>query len=104
MQCFDAACIEFCSTTSPLSALQLQTRCKLLLGRKPQQQAMCPQAVVQYSAYQVEIFLPAKSAFVAKGAQVEEILFGIVDTDWHEFSTLYLCDGGSQATFTVLVG
>jgi len=44
---------------------------------------MCPQAVVQYSAYQVEIFLPAKSAFVAKGAQVEEILFGIVDTDWH---------------------
>jgi len=64
---------------------------------------MCPQVVVQYLAYQVEIFLSAKSAFVAKGAQVE-ILFGIVDTDWHEFSTLYLCDGGSQATCTVLVG
>ena len=29
---------------------------------------------------------------------------GIVDTNWHEFSTLYLCDGGSQATCTVLVG
>jgi len=51
-----------CGTTSPLSALQLQTQCKLLLGRKPQQQAMCPQVVVQYSAYQVEVFLPAKSA------------------------------------------
>jgi len=29
---------------------------------------------------------------------------GIVDTDWHEFSTLDLCDGRSQATCTVLVG
>ena len=65
---------------------------------------MCPQVVVQYLAYQVEVFLPAKSAFVAKGAQVEEILSGIVDTDWHEFSTLYLCDGGSQATCTVWLG
>jgi len=65
---------------------------------------MCQQVVVQYLAYQVEVFLPAKSACCQSCSGCEKILFGIVDTDWHEFSTLYLCDGGSQAMCTMLVG